>query len=1368
MFQMLPSRFLVFVVVFFFAPRIALAGPAPSITTQPLNSTNLLGFSAVFSVVASGQTPLFYQWSFDGTNLLDSARISGATNATLVISNVTASDAGDYQVTITNSQGTAISSNAVLTVNQPPPGVPLIVGFSPAMAYPETAVTLTGTNFSSIAASNTVYFGAVQAAVVSASVTNLVVTVPPGATYSPITETVGGLTAYANAPFLPSFFSGDIFTNTSLGPQIVIPAGSGPNKVVIADLDGDGKPELIVANDYGNTISLYRNSSANGVLTANSFASPVTLVTPPGSYSPYGLVVADVDGDGKPDIIVTDYSQSLVSIYQNTCTPGNISASSFATRVDIATGKSPQGVAVRDLDGDGKPDLLVANTGDGTVSIFQNTGTVGSLTTNSFASRVDIPTGAGCDDVAVADLDGDGLPDIVTANSGAKTLSLLRNIGTTGSLTTNSFAPAVNLSVPSQPVQLAIGDLDGDGLPDIIVAFYLPQGAVSVLRNISSVGSLTTNSFEPHIDFALGGRGHTPALADLDGSGKPDLAVVTELSSLLSIFRNVSTPGSFASDSLAPRMDFATGYNAWGMAIGDLDGDGRPDIVFANSYNNTISIYQNQVPFGGPPVINVQPQDEAVVLGSSAVLSVTATGSQLLAYQWQFNGTNLPDATNNPLVLSNVVAGESGQYSVAVTNFYGMIASSNATLTVLPIAIVGQPQSQTVLAGATATFNVSVDGPQPWLYQWSFNGTNLPDATNNPLILSNVVLSQSGLYSVVVTNSYGMAVSSNATLTVLPITIVGQPQSQTVLAGATATFNVGVDGSQPWFYQWLFNGTNLPDATNNPLILSNVVLSQSGLYSVVVTNSYGMAVSSNATLTVLPITIVGQPQSQTVLAGATATFNVGVDGSQPWFYQWLFNGTNLPDATNNPLILSNVVLSQSGQYSVVVTNSYGAAVSSNATLSVLPLLITTQPTSQTTWPNGPAMFKVNVSGQAPFSFDWQFNGMDVPGTWTNVLTLTNVQPQQFGTYRVIVSNAYGSVTSSNAILSFSQVAVWGGNFGETNLIAGLTNVVAIAGGGYERMDCLALRSDGTAIHWPVTNQPAVTNILAIAGGGGYAGQGTLFLVLEGNGVVAGWLAGDVIQPLSGFTNAIAIAPINYAPLALHPNGTLLGGYSPAGGNPPAALTNINNAVAISEGADFGMALKADGTVTAWGIDTYGQTNPPAGLSNVTAIAAGYYHALALKSDGTVTAWGQNYYGQTNVPSGLSNVVAIAAGEYHNLALLANGTVTAWGNNTYGQTDVPAGLTNVVNIAAGANHSMALIGNGPPVSSVLLANPGIGANGFSLSLPSQSGRAYALQFVNSLSDTNWNSLPLVPGDGGMLLLTDPLPTDQQRFYRVQKW
>lgn len=436
-------------------------------------------------------------------------------------------------------------------------------------------------------------------------------------------------------------------------------------------------------------------------------------------------------------------------------------------------------------------------------------------------------------------------------------------------------------------------------------------------------------------------------------------------------------------------------------------------------------------------------------------------------------------------------------------------------------------------------------------------------------------------------------------------------------------------------------------------------------------------------------------------------------------------------------------MDQAGPYNVSVSNAYGGVTSYPGILTVVPLTITTQPTGRVAWLNGSATFKVNVSGMAPFTFKWQCNNVDVPGLNTNVLTLTNLQPSQFGTYSVIVSNAYGGVTSRNATLLLSEVAVWGGSNGETNLPTGLTNIIAISGGS---SSCLALKSNGTPVGWPSAYSGS-NNLIAIAGANPSMG-------LQTNGNVVYSSVGLV----SGLTNIVAIAPRIYGYLALRNDGTVIGNASIAG---------LSNMVAIAEGNGHSLALKIDGTVVAWGAWSYGQTNVPAGLSNVTAIAAGYNHSLALKADSTVIAWGRNLEHQTNVPAGLSNVVAIAAGGYHSLALKNDGTVVSWGNGN-GQTNVPAGLTNVVAIAGGQYTSLALIGNGPPVLQVPMINPVISTNNFSLSLPTQSGRVYVLQYKNLLSESNWTDLPLLAGNGGTILLTDTAANNSQRFYRVLRW
>ena len=558
-------------------------------------------------------------------------------------------------------------------------GVPAIFNFSPTAGTNGAVVAIAGTNFSTTAAADIVYFGAVRANVLSASANSLIVTVPTGATYAPITVAVGGLIACANAPFLVTFAGGT--NGLTLAPRLDLPAMDGPGVVAFADLDGDGKPDLLVAS--GNQgISIYQNISTNSTVTAASFAPPVNIPLPAGLDV---MTVADVDGDGKLDILFLNSNSNQVAILKNISTPGLLTTSSFATPVTFATGSDPRGLAVQDLDGDGKPELIVGNWGDSTVSVFHNTGADG-LTTNSFAAAVTFAVGANPQGLAVADLDGDGLPDIVTANTanfsgdGSQSVSVLRNLSVPGNI-----AFAARTDYPGLPASynLAIGDLDGDGKLDLVVSSFNQGQAVSVYRNTSTPGSLTANSFAPHVDFPVGGWGNAVAIGDLDGDGKPDLAVVRQLPDGLCIFKNVSAPGGFTTNSLAPRVDYPTGWNPNGVAIGDLDGDGRPDIAFAVSYAATLSIYQNQTPFGTVPVIIIQPTNQTVAVGGTVTLVGLAQGASPLYYQWTFNGTNLIGATNSSLTLSNVQFSQAGNYALLVTNNYGSATSSIATLAVV-------------------------------------------------------------------------------------------------------------------------------------------------------------------------------------------------------------------------------------------------------------------------------------------------------------------------------------------------------------------------------------------------------------------------------------------------------------------------------------------------------------------------------------------------------------------------------------------------------------------------------------------------------------------------------------------------------------
>ena len=164
--------------------------------------------------------------------------------------------------------------------------------------------------------------------------------------------------------------------------------------------------------------------------------------------------------------------------------------------------------------------------------------------------------------------------------------------------------------------------------------------------------------------------------------------------------------------------------------------------------------------------------------------------------------------------------------------------------------------------------------------------------------------------------------------------------------------------------------------------------------------------------------IITQPTNQTVAVGDTATFTVAACGAAPLSYQWSCNGTNIPGATASNYTKTNVQLADAGNYAVRVTNTLGAVTSSIAVLAVVaPPSIITQPTSQTVSDGSNAVFTVTAVGTAPLSWQWRFNGNNVAGATASNYTIADVQAGNAGNYTVVVTNAYGSVTSSVAILT---------------------------------------------------------------------------------------------------------------------------------------------------------------------------------------------------------------------------------------------------------------------------------------------------------------------------------------------------------------
>jgi hypothetical protein len=258
------------------------------------------------------------------------------------------------------------------------------------------------------------------------------------------------------------------------------------------------------------------------------------------------------------------------------------------------------------------------------------------------------------------------------------------------------------------------------------------------------------------------------------------------------------------------------------------------------------------------------------------LLSVTATGTAPLRYQWQLNGLNVSGGTNATLSLANIQISQAGTYDVVVYNSAGSTHATEFTLSAhVGLKILVQPASRFVKAGVTTNLIVSAEGSGGVSYFWSLNGgpitaTNVTGVNSSVLTITNVQTFNQGIYTVMVTDDSGSIGSQPATLGIVsqPGFLV-HPVSTSGLEGGTATFSVAMAGTPPIFFRWRHGSTNITNAVIyvNPtlgysfLTLTNLQMSDAfANYNVVVTNLFGNAtnasgapvgVSSNAALTVL-------------------------------------------------------------------------------------------------------------------------------------------------------------------------------------------------------------------------------------------------------------------------------------------------------------------------------------------------------------------------------------------------------------------------------------------------------------------------------------------------------------------------------------
>jgi len=930
--------------------------------------------------------------------------------------------------------------------------------------------------------------------------------------------------------------------------------------------------------------------------------------TPGVGGNPLSVAAANINGDGKLDLISANYADNTLSVLTNDGHGGFVLASS------LSVGSSPYSIVAADVNGDGKVDLISANQHGNTLSVLTNDGHGG------FSLSYTYTVGLQPLSVVAADVNGDGKVDLISANGSDDTLTVLTNNGS------GSFAPSGIYAVGITPVCVVATDVNGDGKLDLISA-NRDANTLSVLTNDGHGGFVLATT------LAVGSTPWSVTTADVNGDGKVDLISANQADNTLTILTNNGNGG------FVPASTLAVGSGPFSVMAADVNGDGKVDLISVNEYGNTLSVLTNATPFPptSVPIITAQPVGQTNLVGTTAVFNVafTASGPQLFTFQWQLAGTNLPAATNNPLILTNLTLNQAGNYDIVVSDSAGSVTSNPAILDVrfILVNINGQPAAGTMSAVAPVTVTLTggypggfifytLDGSTPTTSSTLYSGpifltnpavvsaiglssdftqsnyaspvtvqlipvytvqtsvlgsgtieaspTNSPYASNsvvtltataavhwafdhwtgdasgsqNPIIVTvngprsvqavftptayplnvsspgggsvtanGLVISPGTYYptgsvvTLVATASNGWSFvgwqgTTNSTSNPLNITISQTNNLQAIFGTVVSTSTVGggtIVLSQPnpvpygtvltasavpnpgqYFVTWsgAAGGTNTP--TTITVTKTNLVIN--ALFTAMPVGKYslGVAVYGNGSVTISPqqnyynpgdnvtlkaatnsglhffgwagdatgtnnpLTVVMStnkivqayfvgaptvsisPLSVAVLATSNAVLNASASGFGPLAYQWQNAQGVIGGATNASFAISNAQPSDANSYSVVVTNVLGSVTSSVVTVTVLGSapIITNQPPPLTVVISGHgASFAVTAGGWPIPAYQWQLNGSSLTGATNPTLLLSNAFPANAGTYTVVITNVFGSVTSNPALLSVTPLAI---------------------------------------------------------------------------------------------------------------------------------------------------------------------------------------------------------------------------------------------------------------------------------------------------------------------------------------------------------
>ncbi|MGZ3902278.1 MAG: PKD-like domain-containing protein [Bacteroidia bacterium] len=753
-------------------------------------------------------------------------------------------------------------------------------------------------------------------------------------------------------------------------------------------------------------------------ITSSSFDS--TGFATSSTYQPQAIALADYDCDGLNDMAIGFDTKNYITIRRNTSTIGNISS---VVAASFTVGATPKGIANGDLNGDGLLDAVIYNTSDGTISVMENTTlTSGNIIFNNPVTISLKSSGSvGDRSVCIGDLDGDGKPDIIGANGTTDSISILRNVISVGNATINSssFASAIKYYSGSNVKFVNLADIDGDGKTDIVTTNTFNDN-IAVFRNLSTPGTI---SFASPVYFATGASPYNFAIGDIDLDGKPDIATANNNVSTCSVLRNTSTSGTISFDT---KYDYACPSNPRDARLSDLNGDGKPDLVISTAAGSAIRVFKNT---GTPGVIN------GTTFATPIDYAVPSTFAIRMITIGDIDGDSRPDILSTSAAKERVLT-----HRNLISSGPAMTSASSKTIcsgASVNLTLTASPSSGTTYSWIAAT-NTNVTGQSTTTQTASVITNTLVNNTTSPQTVTYTVTPASST-----TCNNGTPQPQIVTITINPKPLMTSASSATVCSGTAV--NLALTANVSSTYNWIAadnsntNGESLTTQTTsviNNTISHTLTTAQSVIYTVTPTSVTGGCVGSSQTVTVTVNPLPSMTSANTATVCSGVALNIPLSSNLSSTYSWIAanNANTTGESTTthsaspiNDVIINSSTSTQSVIYSVTPTTTLGSCSGSPQTVTVSVFAAPSMTSANSETVCSGAALNIPLTSNVPANYSWlTTNNANTSGESTTAQgtsTINNTITNTSGTTQTLIYTVTPTSTLGSCVGSAQTVTV---------------------------------------------------------------------------------------------------------------------------------------------------------------------------------------------------------------------------------------------------------------------------------------------------------------------------------------------------------